>query len=133
MATHITDMVMEAELLWRRGDNAMYTHVVPLNSSNQGAGGSIKKAIYFIINNPTGHSLNWNIPTQCTLEPVYRFFAETVNGRTLDTFIGQQLGIGGTRVICDGVSSKMSADFLTLTHGFAVGEIPTPPPVTPAP
>jgi len=73
--------------------------------------------------------VDWSSSRKGPLEYVYRFFA---THRALDPYIGKSLGVGGKRVIT-GIAVNQSTNFTTLTHGFAVGEVPLPEPTVSAP
>jgi hypothetical protein len=119
--THLQGTMVHAELLLRRGDPSLCTHL-----TGTGAG-SILRSILFLLNNPNdpSKSVAWKMSNDgSTLEVAYRFY--------LNTYMAQQLGIGtGTRAIC-GKSGQM-LHFGTITHGFAVGEVLEPLPTVPPP
>ncbi len=105
---YLTYLVLHAELLRRRGDTSLYTHV------KADGGGSIQKAVRFVIANTAGTSWDWMSNVNSVLEYLYRYYP--------DTDMGQRLGIvaGGTREIAS--YSSLSAHFGTVTHGFATTE-----------
>lgn len=122
MFTHLGPTISHAEFLLRRGDSSIYN-----NMTSTGAG-SLLKAIYFVIANPRG-SQPWKSNRRQGLEMVYRYFA--MYGH-LDPHIGQQLGIGTSSRYIGGVNNP-NPHFGTITHGFAIGEVPLPPPTVPPP
>ncbi|HLB90056.1 MAG TPA: hypothetical protein VJK29_20530, partial [Terriglobales bacterium] len=125
MQAHLTPAILQAEVFLRRGDPSLYTHIA------SDGDGSLLRGVYFLIHNPNdvSKSVSWSSDRKGPLEYLYRFYATQ---GTLDPYIGAQLGIGGSRIItAEGINQ--ATNFTTLTHGFAVGETPTPPPVTPAP
>jgi len=125
MITHLGPTIAHAEMLQRRGDKSLF-----LNITSTGAG-SLLRSIYFLIHNPNdvSKSVPWKDNRKQGLELVYRFFASL---GTLDPYIGKQLGIGTSSRHIGGINNPLP-HFGTITHGFAVGEKPVAPPVTPAP
>ena len=118
MMTHLQGTVVHAELLLRRGDKSIY------DNKTAAGGGSILKAIYFLINNPNDPSKSVNYEMIQTLEVAYRYYR--------DPYIAKQLKIGlPDRKI--GTRSNQILHFGTITHGFAVDENPGPPPITAPP
>ena len=118
--THLEGLVLHAELLWRRGDPTLYENITA------DGGGSILKAIHFVIANPTrpDRSLGWKDNHLPTLEVTYRYYRDAPSAALLrigrpDRFIG-------------GKSGQM-LHFGTITHGFAPDEDPGPPPTVPPP
>jgi len=122
---HLTPSILQAEIFLRLGDPSLYTNI----SSN--GGGSLLRGVYFLLHNPNdvSKSVSWSSDRKGPLDYMYRFYATQ---GLLDPYIGLQLGIGASRVIT-GKGINQSTNFTTLTHGFALGETPTPPPVTSAP
>ena len=119
--THLQGTIMHAEMLLRRGDASIYNNIM----SN--GGGSLKRAYLFILKNPHSGSLSWpwNIPNEIPeLEILYRHYR--------DPLLATQLKIGTSSRLIGGKSGQM-LHFGTITHGFAVGENPGPPPTVPAP
>lgn len=118
--THLEGLVTHAELLLRRGDNAIYENV----SNN--SGGSLLKAIHFVINNPIkpSQSLDFKDNHKPLLEVTYRYYQ--------DAPTAQQLKIGSSTRFIGGRSGQM-LHFGTITHGFASDENPAAPPTVPPP
>lgn len=118
--THIEAIVLHAELLLRRGDRTLYD-----NMTSSG-GGSIRRAIDFIIHNPNnpGQSLSWYRSHLSTLELAYHYYG--------DPYMAEQLGVGTTRRVIAGRSGQM-LHFGTLTHGLAEHEKPGLPAAIPPP
>lgn len=125
MQAHLTAEILQAEIFLRRGDPSLY------NNINSAGAGSLLRGVYFLIHNPNDvtKSVSWTSNRKGPLEYMYRYYATK---GALDPYIAKQLGIGGTRLIT-GKGINQSTNFTTLTHGFAVGETPALPPVTPAP
>ena len=113
MHTSLTGMVMQAEMLLRRGDRSMYENL----QSN--GNGSLQKAMEFTITPFGAYSSRSSI-----FELGYRYYR--------DPMIGAAIGVGGNRVIAGGTNTVF-LHFGTLTHGFATNEDPAPPPTVPAP
>jgi hypothetical protein len=124
MITHLAPVIAHAELLWRRGDPSGYTNIT------QSGAGNILMAVYFFIHNANDvtKSVDYKANRKQPLEFLYRFLATQ---GSLDPYLAKQLGIGGTRYI--GGDQSQTPQFGTITHGFAVGEIVTPPPTVPEP
>lgn len=124
MIAHLSGTLPTAELLWRRGDPSLY------NNIQSDGGGSILRAIMFVIDNPYDpnppqHSFDWIDSRKSILEIAYRYYRHPS--------IARQLGIGlGSRHIAGDGNTAMP-HFGTLTHGFSTNENPGPPPVVPAP
>src|SRR5439155_12120309 len=109
--THLQGTLLHAELLLRRGDSSLYNNI-----TGTGAG-SIRRAVLFLIHNPNdpSKSVPWKVTNDgTTLELVYRYYR--------DPYMAQQLGIGSNRAMC-GKGGQM-LHFGTITHAFAVGEVP---------
>lgn len=124
MQTHLSGTVLQAELLLRRGDSSLLDNIKP------DGGGSILKAILYVIENPSdptppNHSWNWINSRKSILEIAYRYYRHPA--------IGRQLGIGTSSRHIAGDGNSALPHFATLTHGFAVDENPGRPPVTAAP
>lgn len=113
MHTSLTGMAMQAEMLLRRGDSSMYDNLF------YNGNGSLEKAMEFTVT-PFGAYSSRTSP----FELGYRYYRNPV--------IGAALGVGGSRKIAGG-SNSVFLHFGTLTHGFAPGENPGPPPTVPAP
>lgn len=119
MQTFMQGAVQHAELLLRRGDRSLYE-----NQTAAGAG-SLLRAIHFIIENPEGRSMPWKEPNgKQTLEYTYRFYRDSVMASELRF---------GKRDRYIGVRSDQMLHFGTITHGFAPGENPAPPPTVAPP
>lgn len=118
--TFLQSIVLHAEMLWRRGDASIYENKMADGS------GSLLQAIHFIIDNPIdpGKSLPWRDSHKQTLEVTYRYYRDTPSAL--------QLGIGQAERYIS-MESNQTLHFGTLTHGFAVGENPAPPPIVPPP
>jgi hypothetical protein len=106
-------MVMQAEMLLRRGDRSMYDNL------HSNGNGSLQKAMEFTITPFGAYSSRTSI-----FELGYRYYR--------DPMIGAAIGVGGKRVIAGGTNTVF-LHFGTLTHGFATNEEPAPPPTVPAP
>jgi hypothetical protein len=124
MQTHLSGTVLQAELLLRRGDSALFDNI------KADGGGSILKAILYVIENPNdptppNHWWNWINSRKSILEIAYRYYGHPA--------IGKQLGIATSSRHIAGDGNSSLPHFATLTHGFAVDENPARPPVTPAP
>ncbi len=118
--THLQGTFMHAEFLLRRGDKSLYDNLTATGAGNP------KRAVLFVIHNPSdpNHSQPWKMSNDGpTMEFAYRYYR--------DTYMAQQLGIGGTRYI--GGKSGQMLHFGTITHGFATNENPGAPPSVPAP
>jgi hypothetical protein len=117
--THLQGLVMHAEFLLRRGDNAIFENI-----SDDGSG-SLLKAIHFVIDNPVKpeKSTNWRESAKQLLEVTYRYYRDAPSA--------EQLRVGQPdRYI--GSSNGQMFHFGTITHGFAVTEDPgLPPTVSP--
>ncbi len=119
MQTFMQGAVMHAELLLRRGDASLYN-----NETRTGAG-SLLRAIHFLIENPAGKSVPWKEPNgKQTLELTYRYYR--------DPAMAEQLRVGKKDRYIGGKSGQM-LHFGTITHGFAMGEDPGPPPTVSPP
>jgi hypothetical protein len=118
--THLKAIVMHAEVLLRRGDDSLYENVM------DSGGGSLIKAIHFIIDNPAdpGKSTYWRDSAKSALEITYRYYRDKASG--------EQLGIGQSGRYIGGIDGQM-LHFGTLTHGFAPNENPGSPPTVPPP
>jgi hypothetical protein len=124
MIAHLSGTVLEAEVLLRRGDNSLF------NNMKGDGSGSILHAILYVIDNPYDpnpptHSFDWLDSRKSILEIAYRYYRHPS--------IAKQLGIGTSSRNIDSDGNSAMPHFGTLTHGFAAGENPGPPPVTPAP
>lgn len=119
--TYLQGVVMQAELLLRRGDKSIYENIMPSGA------GSLLRAIHFLLKDPNDPSKSpgWKLSNDgATLEFAYRYYRDPV--------IGGELGIGtGVRHI--GGPSGQMLHFGTITHGFAPTENPGPPPTIQAP
>ena len=113
MHTTLTGMVLQAEMLLRRGDRSMYENI------RSDGRGSLEKAMEFTVTPFGAYSSRSSI-----FELGYRYYR---NAR-----IGSSIGVGGSRKIAGG-SNSVFLHFGTLTHGFALNENPGPPPTVPAP
>lgn len=113
MHTSLTGFAMQAEMLLRRGDSSMYDNLF------YNGNGSLEKAMEFTVT-PFGAYSSRTSP----FELGYRYYRNPV--------IGAALGVGGSRKIAGG-SNSVFLHFGTLTHGFALGENPGPPPTVSAP
>ena len=113
MHTTLTGMLMQAEMLLRRGDPSFYENI------KSDGRGSLEKAMEFTVT-PFG-TLD---DRSSIFELGYRYYRNPT--------IGAAIGVGGTRLIAkDG--NSVFLHFGTLTHGFATNENPGPPPTVPAP
>jgi len=124
MHAHLSGTVLQAELLLRRGDHSLFDNIKSDGS------GSILRAILYVIANPNDpnaptHWYSWMDSRKSIIEISYRYYRNSA--------IAKQLGIGTSSRNIDGAGNTAMPHFGTLTHGFAVGENPGPPPVTPAP
>jgi hypothetical protein len=124
MQTHLSGTVLQAELLLRRGDASLFANL------KQDGGGSILKAILYVIENPNdptppAHSWNWIGSRTSILEIAYRYYHNLA--------IGKQLGLGTSKRLIASDGNSSMPHFGTLTHAFAADENPGPPPVSPAP
>jgi hypothetical protein len=124
MQSHLSGTVLQAELLLRRGDPSLFDNI------NANGGGSILKAILFVIENPNdptppNHWWHWINSRKSILEIAYRYYRYPA--------IANQLGIGTQSRHVAGDDNSAMPHFGTLTHGFATDEIPALPPVTPTP
>jgi hypothetical protein len=124
MMAHLSGTLPTAELLLRRGDPSLY------NNMNSSGGGSILRAILYVIDNPydptpPAHSFDWITSRKSILEIAYRYYRNPA--------IARQLGIGTSSRHIAGSSNTAMPHFGTLTHGFATNENPGPPPVVAAP
>lgn len=113
MHTSLTGMLMQAEMLLRRGDRSMYDNLF------YNGNGSLEKASEFTVT-PYGAASGRTAP----FELAYRYYRNPI--------IGSAIGVGGSRKISGG-SNTVFLHFATLTHGFAPGENPGPPPTVPTP
>lgn len=113
MHTTLTGMVMQAEMLLRRGDRSMYDNI------NSASRGSLERAMVFTVTPFGAFDSRSSI-----FELGYRYYRNPV--------IGASIGIGGSRSIA-GSGNTVFLHFGTLTHGFAPNENPGPPPTVPAP
>jgi hypothetical protein len=124
MIAALSGTLPTAELLLRRGDPVLY------NNMNSSGGGSILRAILFVIANPhdptpPNHSFDWLNSRKSILEIGYRYYRHPA--------MASQLGVGTSSRHIAGASNTAMPHFGTLTHGFATNENPGPPPVVPAP
>ena len=129
---YLTGLMLHAEVMLRRGDSTLFTHLSTSSTTwSPSSSGSLLRGAYFLLHNPNDatKSVDWSSSRKGALEYVYRFFA--THG-ALDPYIGKSLGVGGKRVIT-GIGVNQSTNFTTLTHGFAVGEVPLPEPTVNAP
>jgi hypothetical protein len=121
MIAYLSGAVLQAEVLLRRGDRSMFDNITADGR------GSLLRAIRFVIANPNnpGGGCAWLNSRKSILEIAYRHYG--------DRDIGDELGIGtSSRHIAHDDNSAFP-HFGTLTHGFAVSEVPTAPPVTAVP
>lgn len=119
--TSLESVIMHAELLWRRGsgDRRIYDNVGPNGK------GQLKKAILFVVNS----SCDWKDSHKHSLELTFRYYRDTDTACSLGVTSGS--GCRSGRYIGDHCGSMMH--YGTISHGFAVGENPGPPPRVPAP
>jgi hypothetical protein len=115
---HIQSLAAHAEMLWRRGSTQLFDNVT------SGGLGSILKSIHFVIDNPT-QSWPWTASHSPTLDVTYRYYRDAAICTELvcDDPQNRVITAAGNRVM----------SFTALTHGFAPGEDPPPPPSVPAP
>jgi hypothetical protein len=113
MHTSLTGMIMQAEMLLRRGDRSMYDNL----KSN--GNGSLETAMEFTLTPFGAYSSRTSI-----FELGYRYYKNPM--------IGAAIGVSGSRKIAGGTNTVF-LHFGTLTHGFAPGENPGLPPAVPAP
>jgi hypothetical protein len=118
--TAITAIVQHAELLWRRGDNSIYENMTAAGS------GSLLKAIHFLIHNPNdpSKSLPWKENKKNALEFANYYFTATGHP---DPYLASELRLRKKDRFVGGENGRM-LHFGTLTHGFAVNEVPSAPP-----
>jgi hypothetical protein len=116
--THLQGLVMHAEFLLRRGDNAIFE-----NMARDGSG-SLLRAIHFVINNPFKPEKSTYWRANQILEVTYRYYRDAPSA--------EQLRLGQPDRYVGGASGQM-LHFGTITHGFAVGEDPSSPPTVPPP
>jgi hypothetical protein len=119
---YLQALVAHAELLYRRGDDSLYTNVYTDGS------GSILQAINFIINNPTNpaKSTNFKANHMPLIELAYRFYRTEAMCRQLNCKSPPPLRFIGT-------ASGQLLHYGTITHGFHPDEDPGPPPTVPPP
>ncbi len=118
--TFLEGIVHHAEFLLRRGDKAIYE-----NMADDGSG-SLLRAIHFIIANPVrpDKSTYYKDNHLPSLEVAFRYYR--------DEAMAEQLHFGQSDRFIGGKSGQM-LHFGTITHGFAPGEDPGPPPTVPPP
>jgi len=128
--THLQNLVAQAELLLRRGDRRIYDnvqttatrleyedavgvqHSVPLPQGR----GSLKQAILFVLDRPSFQKVR---ALKSAAEVAYRYYRCSA---MLKAVKSTRPNSGGRAM-----------SFETLTHGFAEGEEPGPPPTAPPP
>jgi hypothetical protein len=120
-------MVSTAELAWRRGDAGVYTHIDAPTGR-----GALWRAVQFLIDN------NVTLTRGSMLEMVNRFYSyqasvEPDAGRRAEyqKLIASDLP-GILKRAGDWPEGAAFVSFGTLTHGFAEGEAPRPPPTVAA-
>ena len=118
--TYLQGTILHAELLLRRGDRSLYENIAADGS------GSLVRAIHFLIQNPKtpGKSVGWSERDKPSLEVTYRYYRDAASAAELR--VGQRDRFIGHR-------SRQMLHFGTVTHGFAPGEKPGPPPTVPPP
>ena len=120
----LSGAISQAELCLRRGDNSLYENIAKEDGLTSGgkvlpAGrGSLKKAIFFVIEPP--NALRWE--KKQTLMIAARYYRDPL--MLAQARDGRPFGAN---------TSDYTNHFATLTHDFAEGENPGPPPVTKPP
>ena len=121
---HIGALIAQAELCWRRGDSAIYDNIMTAAGKTPNgvvlpAGrGSLKQAILFVIEPPNW--IEWDKKQSLMIAARYYRYALMLQLARK----GRPHGAAG--------SDKVN-HFTTLTHDFAEGENPGPPPVVAPP
>jgi hypothetical protein len=123
----VESMISLAELAWRRGDSSLYTHMDVATSR-----GALWRAIQFLIDNKVtltrGSMLEMANHFYTYQASVERDAAKRAEyQKLLSTDLPGLLKQQG-----DWPEGAGFVSFGTLTHGFATGETPQPPPTVPA-
>jgi hypothetical protein len=123
----VESMISLAELAWRRGDSSLYTHIDAATSR-----GALWRAIQFLIDNKVtltrGSMLEMANHFYTYQASVERDAAKRAEyQKLLSTDLPGLLKQQG-----DWPEGAGFVSFGTLTHGFATGETPQPPPTVPA-
>ena len=120
-------MTSLAELAWRRGDASIYTHIDAATSR-----GALWRAIQFLIDNKV------TLTRGSMLEMVNRFYTyqagieqDAAKRAEYQKLLSNDLP-GILKRQGDWPEGAAFVSFGTLTHGFAGGEMPQPPPMVPA-
>jgi len=120
-------MTSLAELAWRRGDASIYTHIDAATSR-----GALWRAIQFLVDNKV------TLTRGSMLEMVNRFYTyqagieqDAAKRAEYQKLLRNDLP-GILKRQGDWPEGAAFVSFGTLTHGFAGGEMPQPPPMVPA-